>query len=164
MIYELAILSIFPLAMILAAISDLFTMTIPNKISIALVAAFIILAPIAGLDWDVIAGHAAAGTLVFLVSLGMFAMGWIGGGDAKLVSATALWLGFEQLLPYILFSAVAGGALTLLILFARTIPLPTILCRYEWISRLHNPNRGIPYGLALSAAALIVYPASSWVA
>lgn len=160
--YELAILSIFPLAMILAGVMDIFTMTIPNKISLALVIAFCLLAPIAGLGLTEIATHFGAGTLTLLVSLGLFTKGWIGGGDAKLMSATALWLGFDHLLPYILIASVAGGALTLLLLFARKLPLPMILARIEWISRLHNPQQGIPYGLALAAAALSIYPSTFW--
>lgn len=162
MFYEIIILSVFPLAVILAGVSDLFTMTIPNKICIILIVAFFIIAPFAGLGWTDIAWHLGACALVFSVSLAFFAKGWIGGGDAKLMTATALWFGFDHLLPYVLLSAVAGGALTLFILFARKIPLPVILCRYQWVSRLHDENRGIPYGLALAYAALVIYPATHW--
>lgn len=160
--YELAILSIFPLAMIFAAVMDLFTMTIPNKISIGLIIGFFLLAPFAGLGFEQIAIHLGAGTLTLLVSLGLFSMGWVGGGDAKLLSATALWMGFENLLPYLLIASLAGGALTLILLFVRTLPLPLFLARYGWISRLHDPEQGVPYGIALATAALFVYPSTFW--
>lgn len=163
MVYYAAALSIFPFAMILAGISDLFTMTIPNKISLALLIGFFLLAPFSGMGWDDLAYHLAAFSLVFSICLAMFAFGWIGGGDAKLMAVTALWLGFDQLMDYVLIASVAGGALTLAILFARKLPVPTILCRYQWITRLHDRHTGIPYGIALATAGLAVYPASIWV-
>lgn len=160
--YDVVALSLFPLAMILAAFSDLFTMTIPNKISIALVGAFVLLAPFSGMSLQDFAMHSGAGILVFSISLAMFAFGWIGGGDAKLLSATALWMGFANLPSYILLTAVAGGALTLVILFARTVPLPLFLAQYGWIARLHDRGQGVPYGLALAAGGLAVYPSTLW--
>ena len=57
-----------------------------------------------------------------------------------------------------------GGALTLLILLFRTKPVPDLLVGLEWAERLHRHDAGIPYGIALAAAALIVYPHSEWMA
>jgi prepilin peptidase CpaA len=94
--------------------------------------------------------------LVFAFAL--FTLGWIGGGDAKLAAATALWLGWTPLGDYGLVSALAGGALTLLILFARRLALPTFLSSQAWIVRLHNAKTGIPYGIALALGGMIVYP------
>ncbi len=88
----------------------------------------------------------------------MFALRWIGGGDAKLAAAAALWLGFGMLIEYFLIASVAGGALTLAILAMRKIPLPAVTLGWEWLSRLHHPKAGVPYGIALAAAALMVYP------
>jgi prepilin peptidase CpaA len=88
----------------------------------------------------------------------LFTFGWIGGGDAKLAAATALWLGWTPLADYGLVSALAGGALTLTILFARRIALPAVLASQTWIARLHNARSGIPYGIALALGGLAVYP------
>ena len=105
--------------------------------------------------------HVAAGALVLAVTFGMFAAGWIGGGDAKLAAAIGLWFGFDLLLPFLLYASIYGGALTLLILFGRRYLLPAPLMQVGWIERLHNEKTGIPYGIALAAAALMVYPQSA---
>ncbi len=102
--------------------------------------------------------HAAAGAAVLAVTFALFAFGWIGGGDAKLAAATALWFGFGTLLEYLLVASIAGGALTLLVLSFRGFPLPAFALQWTWLSRLHDHKSGIPYGIALAGAALIVYP------
>lgn len=155
---DAALLIPFPLMMAFAASSDLFTMTIPNRLALALVAGFAVMAPLAGLSLETIGMHLAAGALVLVVTFGMFAFGWIGGGDAKLAAATALWLGFGTLLDYLLLSAVAGGALTLGLLAARQLPLPPFAAGWPWLAKLHDHRTGIPYGIALAGAALVVYP------
>ena len=155
---ETALLLVFPALMAYAAASDLLTMTIPNRLSLALGAAFLAFAILAGLGWQEVLMHAAAGAAVLAVTFALFAFGWIGGGDAKLAAAAALWLGFGMLIEYFLVASVAGGALTLAILAMRKIPLPAMALGWEWLSRLHHPKTGVPYGIALAAAALVVYP------
>jgi prepilin peptidase CpaA len=88
----------------------------------------------------------------------MFNLGWIGGGDAKLAAATALWLGWTPLADYGLASALTGGALTLAILMARRLTLPPFLASHAWIARLHDAKTGIPYGIALALGGMIAYP------
>ena len=51
-------------------------------------------------------------------------MGWIGGGDAKLAAATALWFGFDFLLDYLVYASLFGGVLTLVLIQFRRLPLP----------------------------------------
>src|SRR3954447_21014331 len=91
------IFAIFPAAMAYAGASDLLTMTISNKISLALIAAFIVLAPMVGASWSDLGLHAAAGAIVFTVAFICFAFGWVAGGDVKLAAVAALWLGFNNL-------------------------------------------------------------------
>lgn len=160
--YELAILTIFPAAVILAAFTDLFTMTIPNRISLVLVAAFLALAPFTGLTLQQFGWHVAAGLIVLAATFGLFVAGIIGGGDAKLVSAVALWVGMEQLLPYLLIASIFGGALTLGLMTFRKMPLPVNWNSLGWLSRLHAPQGKIPYGVALAAGALWIYPETTW--
>jgi prepilin peptidase CpaA len=88
----------------------------------------------------------------------MFALGWIGGGDAKLAAATSLWLGWGVMFEYGATAALYGGALTLVILLGRGFVLPTWLSRCEWIARLHDRKTGVPYGVALAAAGIMLYP------
>ncbi len=157
---ELALLVVFPLLMALAASSDLLTMTIPNRLALALVASFAVVALVAGLSLDALLMHVAAGALILLATFTMFAFGWIGGGDAKFAAATALWLGFGVLLDYLLIAAVAGGFMTLALLAMRQVPLPGFAIRWRWLTHLHDNRTGVPYGIALAGAALAVYPQS----
>lgn len=155
-------LLVFPGLMAFAASSDLLTMTISNRLSLALVGAFFVLAATAGMPLTALGLHLGAAALVLVISFGFFTQGWIGGGDAKLAAATALWFGFDHLLDYALYASIFGGALTLLILQFRRFPLPTVLARQPWIARLHETDEGIPYGIALAAAALAIYPHTIW--
>jgi prepilin peptidase CpaA len=85
----------------------------------------------------------------------------VGGGDAKLLAAASLWIGYDQLLPYLVYVTIFGGVLALLMLAYRqtpagALPLP------DWAVRLHKPRSGMPYGLAIAAGALAVYPMTAW--
>jgi prepilin peptidase CpaA len=108
--------------------------------------------------------HLGAGCVVLVAAFGLFARGIIGGGDAKLAAATALWFGFDHLLVYVVYASLFGGALTLALLQFRMAPLPPWLARQEWVQRLHRKDGGVPYGIALAAAALAVYPETEWMA
>jgi len=155
-------LLLFPALMAFAACSDLLTMTISNRVSLALVAGFFALAFVIGMNPTLILSHIGAATAVLVVAFVFFARGWIGGGDAKLAAATALWLGFDQLMPYLLYSSLLGGLLTIVLLNIRMMPLPSLLLGHPWAERLHSKDSGVPYGIALAAAALIVYPDTIW--
>lgn len=157
----IVLMATFPILMAYAAASDLFTMTIPNRLSILLVVAFACVALTSGLPGEAVLRHVAAGALVLTVCFGMFAAGWIGGGDAKLAAATALWFGFGDLVDYLSIAAIAGGVLTLIILAVRAVPLPAFALRWNWLDRLHDQRNGVPYGIALAAAALLLYPQSA---
>ncbi|WP_350336044.1 A24 family peptidase [Coralliovum pocilloporae] len=157
------LLCVFPLLMIYAALSDLFTMTIPNRISLVLIGAFLAILPFSGLDLHTIGLHFAVAFGVLVVGMCCFAMGWAGGGDVKLAAATTLWLGLGSLAEYFLYTALLGGGVTLMLVLFRSQPLLPFLYRYDWMQRLHSKTTGIPYGVALGIAALIVYPETGWV-
>jgi prepilin peptidase CpaA len=162
MVADLVRLTLFPALMAFAASSDLLTMTISNRVSLILLAGFFALAIGSGMHASDILYHVAASGVVLLVAFGLFTQGWIGGGDAKLAAGTALWLGFEHLLPYLIYASLFGGVLTLALIQFRMAPLPRWLGRHEWVQRLHTRNGGVPYGIALAAAALAVYPDTPW--
>ncbi|MGX1790325.1 A24 family peptidase [Bosea sp. NPDC055332] len=154
----IAVLVVFPAAMAYAAASDLVTMTIPNWLCLVLVATFGLCAAAAGFGWAASGWHVVAGLAVLVLCFGLFAAGWIGGGDAKLAAATALWLGFDQLLPYLFVASLAGGVLTVVIMKLRSAPLPALAKAWPWAQRLHGVEKGIPYGIALAAGALVILP------
>lgn len=161
---EVAVLTVLPGAVALAAALDLFTMKIPNRISAAMVLAFLPLALLAGLGpWDIL-DHVGAGLVGLLLGVLLFIPGWFGGGDAKLMAAIALWLGLDSLFPYVLYVALAGGVIASLFSMLRSVPLPRALLGEAWALRLHRPDAGIPYGIALAAGALLVYPQTVWFA
>ena len=163
MILDIARLLLFPALMAFAAASDLFTMTISNRVSLALAAGFLILALMSGMPFYDILLHVAAGAAVLAVAFVCFAMGWVGGGDAKVAAAAALWFGFGHLLNYLVYASLFGGALTLLLLQFRQWPLPYPFAGQAWMLKLHAKDSGIPYGIALAIGALMIYPETEWI-
>ena len=155
-------LLLFPALMAFAASSDLFTMTISNRVSLILVGGFLGLAWFSGMSLNDVLVHLGAAAVVLAVTFMFFARGWIGGGDAKLAAATALWLGFDHLMAYLLYASIFGGILTLAMIRFRLMPLPQALAEQEWVKRLHRLDGGVPYGIALAAAALLIYPDTAW--
>jgi prepilin peptidase CpaA len=157
---ELPVLVVFPALMAYAAFSDLFTMTISNWISVALVSAFVIIALLAGLPVSTVLLHLACGLCVLAITFALFAFGQVGGGDAKFAATTAVWLGFEHLAEYGLYASLLGGVLTLGVLAFRRAPLPGWALARAWILRLHDKKVGAPYGITLAIAGLLLYPDS----
>jgi prepilin peptidase CpaA len=155
-------LVLFPAMMAIAASSDLLTMTISNRVSATLIVGFFVFALVIGMSGSTMLWHVGAGGVVLALAFTCFSMGWIGGGDAKLAAATALWFGFDHLLPYLFYASLLGGALTLLLLGFRAMPMPPLLASQPWVQRLHHHRSGVPYGIALAAAALLVYPDTPW--
>lgn len=159
----LAALVSFTVIMACAGLMDLTSMKIRNWLVLLLVAVYAVLAPLAGLGLQEIGlGAIVAGT-VFLCTFTLFGFGWIGGGDAKLATATALWLGADYVLGYLAYMAIFGGLLVLALLAFRNVKLPTGWLVPAWIARLHSPQTGVPYGVAMALAALVVFPQTHWV-
>ena len=150
-------------AVIWAGIMDLTTMKIRNEIVIFLFASYAALAPLAGFNYGAIAVSFLMALAVLTGLFVFFSFGWIGGGDAKLMAVIALWLGADRTLDYVLSTTILGGFLTFGILMFRTMPLPVFLVRIPWIARLHSIEKGIPYGVAIAAGALLILPQTPWV-
>ena len=162
MLIEAIKLVVFPALMAFAASSDLFTMTISNRVMLALIAGFLAVALLSGMSPRDMLVHIGAAAVVLSVTFTFFARGWIGGGDAKLAAATALWFGFDHLMPYLLYASIFGGILTIAMIRFRLMPLPEALAEQDWVKRLHRLDGGVPYGIALAAAALMIYPDTTW--
>jgi prepilin peptidase CpaA len=163
MILDIARLWMFPALMAFTAASDLFTMRISNRISLALLGGFVVLAVLSGMGLHEMLSHAGAGAVVLAIAFACFAMGWVGGGDAKVAAAAALWFGFAHLLDYLVYASLFGGVLTLLLLQFRQWPLPYSLGGQAWLLKLHSKDSRIPYGIALAIGALAIYPETDWI-
>jgi len=152
------ILGAVPALLIAAAICDAGSFRIPNAFSLALAGLFPLVAVFAGLPLDVAGLHALAGAIGLAIGVTLFAFGHVGGGDAKLFAVAALWVGLDDLFGYALIASLFGGGLAVAILLLRRAPMPALLTGQGWLLRLADPKSGVPYGVALAAAALAVLP------
>ena len=154
-----SIFVIFPFCMLFAAISDVLSMTIANRVSVILIAAFAVIAPMTGMDWATYGWHFVAGLTVLAVTFAVFAIGGMGGGDAKLMTATAVWMGFNiVLLQYLVLGAMLGGLMTVLIVLFRNSPMAVFTSGNIFLRHFADQKAGIPYGVALGIAGLMIYP------
>jgi prepilin peptidase CpaA len=157
---HLSALAFFPALMALSASMDLLTYTIPNRLCAALAIGYLALAAPLGVPAADILLNISCAIGILAIAFMLFSLGWVGGGDAKLAAATALWLGWSVILDYGVAAAIYGGLLTLVILAGRMTPLPASLARLGWVARLHDGQAGVPYGIALAAAGLTQFPSS----
>lgn len=156
---QISLLMIFPALAIVAALKDVTSYTIPNWISLALIVAFFPTALVSGETWPAIGLCLAVGAGGLLLGMGMFAAGWIGGGDAKLFAASALWIGWPAAVPFMLATGLAGGVLTFGILALRSGWLEPVLAGGPaWLRKLGAQGGDIPYGVAIAAGALATFP------
>lgn len=151
----------FAALVLTGGVRDLVSYTIPNWISLAILAMFPVAALAAGLPLPVVGMHAAVGVGALALGMVMFALRWIGGGDAKLFAAAALWIGLGGALHFVLWTSLLGGALAMALVSMRS-PLvrPLLLDRAGWLTRLAEPGGDAPYGVAIAAGALIAMPHS----
>ncbi len=157
---QAVIFVVFPFCMVYAAVSDLMSMQIANRVSLLLIVTFAIVAPLAGMDWATYGTHFAAAALVLAVTFGLFSIGAMGGGDAKLMTGVAIWAGLSlPLLQFLVISAVFGGLLTVFVLAYRRSPLSVYLGNIDFLFRIGDKDRGVPYAIALGAAGLMTFPA-----
>lgn len=152
------LLAVFPVLVIVAALRDATSYVIPNWISLALLAAFLPAALVAGLPWPAIGLHVGLGFAALVAGMAMFALGWVGGGDAKVFAASALWLGWPATLDFLLITCIAGGALAVGLLALRKWPVPSMAP--AWFGRLATPGENVPYGVAIAVGALLAFPSS----
>ena len=149
---------IFPMTMIMAALSDLVSLKIPNSLSIILVATFGPLAYLAGLPLEAVLTSFAAGAAILMLGFMLFAMGTLGGGDAKLMAAASVWIGSASLPTFCLYVALIGGILAASILVFRRLPNAMLITGTSSAIRLHQKGRGIPYGIAIAGAEMLTMP------
>ncbi len=160
MLITFMIFAIFAVTMIAAAYNDATTMKIPNWISLALIVGFCLVQPFIFQSWAVLGTHFTVSGLFFLVGFAMFAFGWLGGGDAKLMAATALWWQWSDAAMYISYTTLTGAALAILLLLGRKF-LPVSIFTSQIPLAMFKEEKNMPYGIALAAGALMTLPQSA---
>jgi len=144
--------------MVVSAIYDLVTYTIPHFAPLLLIALFVVFAGWQGLVWAQLFGHAGAAIAMLVAGWVLFALGLMGGGDVKLFAATSLWMGWGGMANYLIMFSLCGGVLALALLVFRRLPLPASFARHSWVAVLHRKEQGVPYGVALNIGAILAWP------
>ncbi|MDM7981521.1 MAG: prepilin peptidase [Rhizobium sp.] len=158
--YNAAVFLILPISLVLAALTDFLEMKIPNRIPALLAASFFVVIPFSGFGMIEISWHLAAALMVFAVCFALFAFNVMGGGDAKILTAAALWFGFNtSLFEFLVYTGYLGGVLTILVMLLRANwdKLATVGVRLPQTFMIANK---IPYAIAIGAAGLLAYPSS----
>ena len=157
---EAAVFLIFPLCLALAGFTDLFSMTIPNRIPAILLGSFLLISPFTGLGLQEIGFHLAMGVATFAVCFALFAFNAMGGGDAKLLTAAAVWFGPDQsLIEFFVYVAYIGCMLTILILLVRGHANKILAVGLSLPNSITHAKK-IPYGIAIAIAGFLAFPSS----
>jgi len=159
---DLLLMTLFPFLVIAAAISDFFTMKIPNWLNLAIAGIMLPMALLAGLPAEAFMWHLAAGGLMLVAGFGLFAANVIGGGDAKLFAAASLWIGWSQLMPFAIYTALAGGVLAIVAKMWQVVRIEHEVKDAAWLKRIIRSNFDLPYGVAIATGAMAVYPTTFW--
>jgi prepilin peptidase CpaA len=159
---QFTLTALLPILALWAALEDLTSYTIQNWISLSLAGIFLALALVARMSPGEIGLHLGVGFAALVAGMVMFAFGWIGGGDAKLLAACCLWFGWPDSQTFLIYTALAGGAFALLLLLARDDLARAFLpIRDGWVARLATPGEPAPYGVAIAIGALAAFPTSA---
>lgn len=162
MMTDLLVLTLFPTLVIAAAIGDLFTMRIPNWLNGAMALSVLPMAGVAGMPLDVAQWHLLAGAVMLAVGFGLFARGYIGGGDAKFMAAAGLWIGWSALLPFLLVTTLAGGVLAIVMKLRQLVRADREVGDHGWLRRAIRAELDLPYGIAIAVGAVWVYSGTWW--
>ncbi len=159
---ELILLTLFPAMLAAAGIGDFLTMRIPNWLNLAMVAAFFVMAFAVGMPFDLLKWHVAAGLAVLAGGMVVFFSGYLGGGDAKMLAAAALWIGWEHTVVFLVYTILAGGALSVVMLIWQRLKFERDVREAGWAKRLFGKGLQLPYGVAIAAGGIFTFPATWW--
>jgi prepilin peptidase CpaA len=153
---------LFPALMILAGVNDALTLRIPNWLTLLIAILFFPLAYINGMPADQILWHTVTGVVLLVIGFSLFAAGLFGGGDAKLMAAAGFWFGWPVAMKFLVFTALAGGVLALVVALWAALQMDQEMRGNTWIERFKNKKVDVPYGIAFAAGAVIAFPDTWW--
>jgi prepilin peptidase CpaA len=154
--------TVFPLLMIIAGTGDALSMRIPNWLTLLIAVLFLPMALLTDMPWGMIGIHALVGSAMFAVGFVLFSLGLFGGGDAKLLAAAGLWLGWPDLMPFLVMTAFAGGALALCVGLWSAINVDSEIKNGSIFRHLGSIRPSVPYGYAFAIGAILAFPQSWW--
>ena len=157
MLVSLLALVLFAGLLIYAAGSDIASLTIPNWVSLMMAGAFPVFALASGMGLAAIGMSLLFGVGVLALGFFLFQANIIGGGDAKLLAAASIWTGLGAFTPFLMWTALAGGAFALILIIGRKYA-PTFAAAPPFVYRLLTPKTGVPYGVAIMIGGLLATP------
>jgi prepilin peptidase CpaA len=155
-------ITIFPVLMVIAGAGDALSMRIPNWLTLSIGMLFLPMAIATGMPWMDVGVHLLMGLAMFVVGFVIFALGLFGGGDAKLLAAAALWLGWPDLMPFLTMTAFAGGLLALCVGVWALISQNSEIKDGSLFKRFGGVKPNVPYGYAFAIGAILAFPESWW--
>lgn len=156
------VLTLFPLMMVAAGVGDFLTMRIPNWLNGAIIASFFVLAFLVGMPWEIMKWHLASGGMLLLAGMALFFFGGFGGGDAKMLAAGGLWIGWSGLIPFLVYTSLAGGLLALVMILWHNLQVEQEVRQSSWMKRVFGNNLDLPYGVAIATGAVLAFPQTWW--
>ncbi len=150
-------LSVFPAALLIAAANDAYEFKIPNWLSLTLFAAYPVAALAAGASPAMIVEGLCLGAGFLVIGFALYAGKIVGGGDAKLIAATAPWIGLGALDVFLVNMAIAGLVLALAMMTFRKLPILPVYAHAPWLMRLHERKKDLPYAVAIAAGGLLSF-------
>jgi prepilin peptidase CpaA len=154
--------TLLPFLVVLAAVYDFLTLRIPNWLNAIMALTFFPLAIMTGMPAEAMLWHCLTGTVILAVGYGLFSGGFIGGGDAKMLAGAGLWFGWPDAGTFLVFTALAGGVLAIAYKIGRMLKIEQEVRDLGWAKRWVNVNPDLPYGIAIAAGAVLVFPSTWW--
>lgn len=155
-------ITLFPVLMIIAGAGDALSMRIPNWLVILLAALFFPMALATGMPFASFANHVGVGVALFAFGFALFSFGLFGGGDAKLLAAAGLWMGWPDLVPFLVLTALAGGGLAAVVGIWSMLNINSEVHDGTLFKRFGKIKPNVPYGYAFAIGALLAFPNSWW--
>lgn len=156
--------TLFPLLLIIAAAGDALTMRIPNRLNTVVAGCFFPVALMAGMPLSMLGLHLAAGAALLAIGFVLFSLRLFGGGDAKLLAAAGLWLGYPAAMKFLVFTVLTGGLLAMAVGGWAFIRMHSDIHDGALSRKLGFLKPDLPYGVALAAGGILAYSQSWWMA
>ena len=160
-------LYILPTLLIAAALGDVMSLRIPNWLTLLTAGLFFPTALLMQMPVAEFESHLLAGVLLFIIGYLLFSFGIFGGGDGKLMAATGLWFGVGKIIPFLFYTAFAGGVLAIVV-----IAWSLIMMSWEiegeaaplagFAKKLRTMAPSVPYGVALAIGGILVFKDTWW--